>query len=60
MLKRHFTTDIAATDLAAILSRLNPAPYITQEVIFGAGQPIMPNEYTGNGASSLLVGCGAD
>ncbi|KAF6744596.1 glycoside hydrolase superfamily [Ephemerocybe angulata] len=24
-------------------------PYITQEVIFGSGEPVTPNEYTGNG-----------
>ncbi|KAI1791084.1 glycoside hydrolase [Ganoderma leucocontextum] len=40
---------IAATDIAAILSRLHSIPYITQEVTFGAGEPITPNEYTGNG-----------
>ncbi|KAI1783512.1 glycoside hydrolase [Ganoderma leucocontextum] len=40
---------IATTDIAAILSQLNSTPYVTQEVIFGAGEPITPNEYTGNG-----------
>ncbi|KAH9476533.1 Alpha-amylase [Psilocybe cubensis] len=40
---------IAATDLANIVSRLSPAPYITQEVIWGAGEPIQPSEYTGIG-----------
>ncbi|KAI0071345.1 glycoside hydrolase [Panus rudis PR-1116 ss-1] len=40
---------IASTDLANILGRLNGTPYITQEVIYGAGEPITPNEYTGNG-----------
>ncbi|EJF63956.1 glycoside hydrolase [Dichomitus squalens LYAD-421 SS1] len=40
---------IAATDLAQILSQLNSKPYITQEVIFGEGEPITPNEYVGNG-----------
>ncbi|KAH9919461.1 glycoside hydrolase [Epithele typhae] len=40
---------IPATDIANILSRLISTPYITQEVIYGAGEPITPNEYTGNG-----------
>ncbi|CAE6445915.1 unnamed protein product [Rhizoctonia solani] len=40
---------IAATDIANILSRLNSTPYITQEVIYGSGEPIQPSEYTGNG-----------
>jgi len=40
---------IPTTDIANILSRLTSKPYITQEVIFGAGEPITPNEYTGNG-----------
>ncbi|PIL31197.1 hypothetical protein GSI_05895 [Ganoderma sinense ZZ0214-1] len=40
---------MATTDIAAILSQLNSTPYITQEVIYGAGEPITPNEYEGNG-----------
>ncbi|KAI0816868.1 glycoside hydrolase [Trametes gibbosa] len=40
---------IAVGDLANILSRLNRSVYISQEVIFGAGEPITPNQYTGNG-----------
>ncbi|EJD37603.1 alpha-amylase-domain-containing protein [Auricularia subglabra TFB-10046 SS5] len=41
---------IAATDISAILARVSPAPsYITQEVIFGLGEPITPNEYIDNG-----------
>lgn len=40
---------IAAGDIAAILSRLNGNPYIYQEVIGAAGEPITPGEYTGNG-----------
>lgn len=43
-------TDIAATDIANITSRLTKAPYITQEVIYGAGEPITPNQYTSIGA----------
>ncbi|KAJ7108322.1 glycoside hydrolase [Mycena epipterygia] len=41
---------MAATDIANILSRLTSKPaYITQEVIWGAGEPIQPSEYVGNG-----------
>ncbi|KAJ3484790.1 hypothetical protein NLI96_g5399 [Meripilus lineatus] len=40
---------IAATDLANIVSRLTGTPYLTQEVIYGAGEPITPNEYVGIG-----------
>jgi len=37
--------------MAAIVRRLNRKTYITQEVIFGAGEPIQPSEYTSIGAS---------
>ncbi|KAG8709015.1 hypothetical protein FRC11_005970 [Ceratobasidium sp. 423] len=40
---------IPADDIANILGRLTSKPYITQEVIFGSGEPIQPSEYTGNG-----------
>ncbi|TFK84770.1 carbohydrate-binding module family 20 protein [Polyporus arcularius HHB13444] len=40
---------IPVGDLANILSRLTSKPYITQEVINGAGEPITPNQYVGNG-----------
>ncbi|CAL1711231.1 unnamed protein product [Somion occarium] len=40
---------IPATDLSNIVSRLSGSPYLTQEVIFGAGEPISPSEYTGIG-----------
>ncbi|RXW23024.1 hypothetical protein EST38_g2834 [Candolleomyces aberdarensis] len=40
---------IASGDVSNILSRLSRKPYITQEVIYGPGEPITPNEYTGNG-----------
>ncbi|KAF7318438.1 Alpha-amylase [Mycena chlorophos] len=40
---------IAATDLANITSRLVGSPYLTQEVIFGPGEPISPLEYVGIG-----------
>jgi len=44
-------SDIAATDLANITSRFISAPYITQEVIWGSGEPIQPSEYVGIGVS---------
>ncbi|MFD8599826.1 carbohydrate-binding module family 20 domain-containing protein [Kitasatospora sp. NPDC059646] len=41
---------VAAGDLAAIKARTsNPNAYWVQEVIYGAGEPIQPSEYTGNG-----------
>ncbi|KAF5376995.1 hypothetical protein D9615_007302 [Tricholomella constricta] len=40
---------IAAEDIGNILNRLSTRPYITQEVIWGPGEPIQPSEYTGNG-----------
>ncbi|KAH7318862.1 glycoside hydrolase [Rhizoctonia solani] len=43
--RKHIPTG----DIANILSRLTAKPYITQEVIFGSGEPIVPSEYTGNG-----------
>lgn len=42
--------DIAAGDISNIISRLSAKPYITQEVIYGAGEPITPAMYVGNGA----------
>ncbi|MEH1011785.1 alpha-amylase family protein [Micromonospora sp. CPCC 206060] len=38
-----------AADIAAIKSKLSRSAYIVQEVIYGAGEPIGPGEYTGNG-----------
>ncbi|ELU39236.1 glycoside hydrolase family 13 protein [Rhizoctonia solani AG-1 IA] len=40
---------IPSGDISNILGRLTSKPYITQEVIFGSGEPILPSEYTGNG-----------
>ncbi|KAF8194734.1 glycoside hydrolase [Mycena galopus ATCC 62051] len=40
---------MAATDIANITSRLSAHIYITQEVIWGAGEPIQPSEYVGIG-----------
>ncbi|KAF9484818.1 glycoside hydrolase [Pholiota conissans] len=40
---------INASDIFNITSRLATKPYITQEVIFGAGEPITPAQYVGNG-----------
>lgn len=47
--------DIPATDINNITSRLSSKPYITQEVIWGAGEPIQPPEYVINGESSSSV-----
>ncbi|KIM89391.1 carbohydrate-binding module family 20 protein [Piloderma croceum F 1598] len=41
---------IAATDLANITSRFTSTPYITQEVIWGSGEPIQPSEYVDIGS----------
>jgi alpha-amylase len=38
-----------AGDIANIESRLSRSAYVYQEVIFGAGEPIQPNQYEGNG-----------
>jgi alpha-amylase len=38
-----------AGDIAAIRSKLSRPVYLVQEVIYGAGEPIQPTEYTGNG-----------
>lgn len=40
---------IASGDINNILGRLSFRPYITQEVIWGAGEPIQPSEYVQNG-----------
>ncbi|KZT54766.1 glycoside hydrolase family 13 protein [Calocera cornea HHB12733] len=40
---------IAARDIANIVHRFEGKHYITQEVIYGYGEPIHPNEYVGNG-----------
>ncbi|KAK6966504.1 glycoside hydrolase superfamily [Favolaschia claudopus] len=40
---------IAASDLADIIGRLTKPVYISQETIWGAGEPIQPSEYVGNG-----------
>lgn len=42
-------TDIPAGDISNILGRLSTKPYISQEVIWGSGEPILPSEYVGNG-----------
>jgi alpha-amylase len=36
-------------DIANIGSRLSRPAYVYQEVIYGAGEPIQPNQYEGNG-----------
>ncbi|KAF8812947.1 glycoside hydrolase family 13 protein [Phlegmacium glaucopus] len=48
-LRLDASKNIAAADIRNILSRLSSTPYITQEVPFGAGQPVQPSEYVGNG-----------
>ncbi|KII85613.1 carbohydrate-binding module family 20 protein [Plicaturopsis crispa FD-325 SS-3] len=41
---------IATTDLASILAMMKTKPcYITQETIYGSGEPIIPSEYLPNG-----------
>ncbi|KAJ7443200.1 glycoside hydrolase [Mycena galericulata] len=45
---------MAASDINNILGRLTAKPYITQEVIWGAGEPIQPSEYVGNGEFLLF------
>lgn len=40
---------MASDDIAAITSVLKPGTVIMQEVIRGAGEPIQPEQYTGNG-----------
>ncbi|KAK0199507.1 glycoside hydrolase family 13 protein [Desarmillaria ectypa] len=40
---------IAAVDIANITSRFSSSPYITQEVIWGAGEAVQPSEYVGIG-----------
>lgn len=44
-----YCIDMPAGDIANILGRFSRKPYITQEVIFGQGEPIQPSEYVGNG-----------
>ena len=41
--------DIPSGDISNILSRLSKKVYVTQEVIFGSGEPVTPAQYTGNG-----------
>lgn len=49
--------DIAATDLANIISRLTSKPYITQEVIWGATDAVQPSEYLGIGILTQISLC---
>lgn len=48
-LRLDASKNINVSDISNILSQLTRKPYITQEVIFGDGQPVTPNMYTGNG-----------
>lgn len=40
---------MAVGDINAILSKLSRFPYVVQEVIYGAGEPIQPNQFEVNG-----------
>ncbi|KAG6916977.1 hypothetical protein DXG01_004406 [Tephrocybe rancida] len=44
---------MATGDISNILGRLTTKPYITQEVIWGSGEPIQPSEYTSNGLPQI-------
>jgi hypothetical protein len=46
---------MATGDIANILSRINGKPYITQEVIFGSGEPVTPSEYVSNGKPIFML-----
>ena len=46
--------DINNSDIANITSRFTRAPYITQEVIWGEGQPVTPNQYAYIGTDSMF------
>ncbi|KAG8737470.1 hypothetical protein FRC10_008154 [Ceratobasidium sp. 414] len=45
----HQNPDIASDDINDILSRLSKKLYITQEVTYDPGSPILPDEYVKNG-----------
>jgi hypothetical protein len=45
---------IPTADISNILSRFSKQVYITQEVIFGSGEPITPSQYTNNGMDSYI------
>ena len=47
--------DIAASDISNITSRLTSSPYITQEVIYGAGEAVQPSEYVNIGESPRIL-----
>ncbi|KAF8963276.1 glycoside hydrolase [Flammula alnicola] len=49
---------INASDIANILGRLTSQPYITQEVIWGSGEPIQPSQYVGNALQNAFSGGG--
>ncbi|MFI1203998.1 alpha-amylase family protein [Streptomyces sp. NPDC020883] len=40
---------IAATDLAAVKGKMKDPGYWVQEVVYGAGEAVQPDEYTGTG-----------
>lgn len=46
---------ISATDLKNITSRFSSkTAYITQEVIYGAGEPVTPSQYVGIGEITIF------
>jgi len=47
--KYRTLSDIPAGDINIIINRLSSKPYITREVIHGAGDAAKPEEYLGNG-----------
>ena len=54
--KQHPDLDIDAGEIRAILDLLSHQPYITQETVYGGGEPIQPSEYVINGAPLPVVG----
>lgn len=44
-----FYPDIAPADIEAIVAQFDVSLYLTQEVIWGSGQPVTPELYTGIG-----------
>ena len=53
--EQHHDIDIDTAEIKTILGLLSDKPYITQEVIFGEGEPIQPSEYVSNGAPLPVV-----
>ena len=48
----YLQSDMSVEDIQGIMSGVNTSGkslYITQEVVYGAGQPVTPNQYTSIG-----------